>query len=399
MPFSFPTETIREGAAEVVVPRLEAFKRGAWDYAPSRAPVFYNPVMKLNRDMAVLVLRAYQRKAGRQLSVSEPLAGCGVRGIRFAKEVSGVRKVHLNDINPEAVKMMQCNVQLNTFAERISITSEDANLFLSRHAAPYRRFDYIDVDPFGAPVPYLDSAIRALRDGGLLALTATDLAPLCGVYPKASLRKYGGLPLRTEYCHELAVRLLSGCLVVTAARHEIGLRILFSHSADHYVRVYGLASYGARKADESLRKMGYIHHCFTCYRREIVTKTVPVAKERCPECDSPLKTAGPLWTGNLAEREFCELVEEEATGRAAKPKDRLTKLLALIKAESGVPATYYVVDKICDKLNLPVPPLRDIIMRLTEKGYEAVPTHFHSRGLKTNAPAKTVIETVRERVS
>ena len=398
MPFGFPTEAIREGAAEVVVPKLEAFKRGAWDYAPSRAPVFYNPIMKLNRDVAVLVLRAYQRKGGRRLSVSEPLAGCGVRGIRFAKEVSGVRRVHLNDISPEAVKMIQYNVQLNKLAGRVSIDSEDANLFLSRHAAPYRRFDYIDVDPFGAPAHYLDSAIRALRNGGLLALTATDLAPLCGVYPKAALRKYGGLPLRTEYCHELAVRLLTGCLVATAARHEIGLSMLFSHSANHYVRVYGLASYGARKADESLRKMGYIHHCFTCYRREIATGTVPAAKERCPECNSPLKTAGPLWTGNLSEREFCELVEEEAARRATKPKDRLTKLLALIKTESDAPATYYVVDKICDKLNLPIPPLRDIIVGLTEKGYETVATHFHSRGFKTNAPAKTVIETVREKV-
>ncbi|MDH5267467.1 MAG: hypothetical protein OEW62_07315, partial [Candidatus Bathyarchaeota archaeon] len=25
-----------------------------WEYAPSKAPVFYNPVMKLNRDVAVL---------------------------------------------------------------------------------------------------------------------------------------------------------------------------------------------------------------------------------------------------------------------------------------------------------------------------------------------------------
>jgi len=398
MSFSFPTEIIREGDAEVVVPKLEAFKRAAWDYAPSRAPVFYNPVMKLSRDVAVLVLQTHQRIVGRQLSVSEPLAGCGVRGIRFAKEVSGIRKVHLNDINLEAFRIMQHNVKLNKLDERVSANIGDANLFLSLHAAPYRRFDYIDLDPFGAPVPYLDSAVRALRDGGLLALTATDLAPLCGVYPKAALRKYGGVPLRTEYCHELAVRLLAGCLVATAARHEIGLSILFSHSANHYVRVYGLASYGARKADESVKKMGYVHHCFTCYRREIATGTVPVSKERCPECDSLLKTAGPLWTGNLAEREFCRLVEEEATRRATKSKDRLTRLFALIKAESDAPATYYVVDKICDKINSPIPPLKEIITKLREKGYEAVATHFHSRGIKTSAPANTVIETVRERI-
>ena len=396
MTFNFPTEEIREGAAEVMVPKLEAFKRAAWDYAPSRAPVFYNPVMKLNRDIAVLVLQAYQRKVGRQLSVSEPLAGCGVRGIRFAKEVSGIRKVHLNDINPVAGRMAQHNLQLNDVAERVSISSEDANFFLSRHAAPRRRFDYIDIDPFGPPVPFLDSAIRALRNHGMIALTATDLAPLCGVYPKAALRKYGGLALRTEYCQELAVRLLIGCLVTTAAKHDIGISIPLSHSSNHYVRVYGVAAYGARKADESVKKMGYVHHCFTCFHRQVVTGILPAVMGECPECGSPLRTAGPLWTGDLAEREFCELVEKEAARNTAESKNHTAKLLALIKDESGAPATYYVVDKICDRICSPIPPLIAVIRRLREKSFRSLPTHFHSRGIKTNAPARAVIEAIRE---
>jgi tRNA G26 N,N-dimethylase Trm1 len=50
----FPSETIQEGKVRLVVPKLEAFKKQPADYAPSKAPVFYNPVMEMNRDISVL---------------------------------------------------------------------------------------------------------------------------------------------------------------------------------------------------------------------------------------------------------------------------------------------------------------------------------------------------------
>ena len=57
---SFPMEIVREGRVSVVVPELKAYVKEPWEYAPSKAPVFYNPAMKVNRDIAVLVLRTYQ---------------------------------------------------------------------------------------------------------------------------------------------------------------------------------------------------------------------------------------------------------------------------------------------------------------------------------------------------
>jgi len=388
--FSFVTESVIEGAAQVVVPKLEALKRAVGDYAPSRAPVFYNPLMELNRDVAVLVLQAYQKMADHRLVTADPLAGCGVRGVRFAKEAEGISEVHMNDINPEAFKMMHHNIKLNALTDRVFASNEDANLFLSRHAGPNMRFDFIDMDPSGTPVPYLDSAIRASRDGGMLALTATDLAPLCGVYATVALRKYGGFSLRTEYCRELAVRLLSGCLATVAAKHEIGVDIVFSHSSDHYVRVYALVRHGARLADASIERLGHVFHCFACFHRETVTKIAPEINGRCSECGSPLKVAGPLWLGRLVDRQFCGLVEADAVAGRFRHGNRVAKLVSLVKAESDAPVTYYVVDAICDKLNVPIPPLKKVMDRLREKGFQAVATHFHSRGIKTNAPAKEV---------
>ena len=394
--FDFPTEVVKEGNVSAVVPMLEAYKKEPWEYAPSKAPVFYNPLMELNRDIAVLALQAYQEMQRKGLSVCEPLTGCGIRGVRLAAEVKGVQKVVLNDINPKAAELARFNVEFNKLTERVLVLSEDANLLLSRYAAPRRRFRFIDVDPFGSPVFYLDAALRALCDGGLLALTATDMAPLCGVHRNACIRKYGGSPLRTEYCHELAVRLLIGCLVMMAARHEIGIKVVFSHSTDHYIRVYATAHYGARRADHSVQKMGYILHCFSCFHREFSEGLVPYLKEGCHECGSMLKAAGPLWIGELWDGGFCSLVEKEMRKRQLKRKRRISKLLFLIENESAAPFTYYVVDKVSDKLNLPVPSTMRVVRRLGEKGFEATLTHFNSRGIRTDASAKVVKEIIAE---
>jgi tRNA (guanine26-N2/guanine27-N2)-dimethyltransferase len=394
--FGFPTETITEGKVNVVAPKLTAYVKKPSDYAPSKAPVFYNPVMELNRDLAVIVLQTHQKLLGREVSVCEPLTGCGLRGARFAVEVEGVSNVFLNDIKPESARLARFNAELNKVEDRVEVANEDANLFLSRNAAPRKRFDYIDIDPFGPPVPYMDSAIRALHNGGLLALTATDMAPLCGVHARACLRKYGGQPLRTEYCHELAVRLLTGCLTMMAAKHAISIEVKFSHSIDHYVRTYATVHYGARRADKSIQQMGYILHCFSCFHRETVTGIASPMKHVCPNCGARLSVAGPLWLGRIADKKFCSIMEQEIEGRMLRQEKKILKMLSLIKSEAEAPVTYFTVDKICDKLNLPVPAQKKVLDKVREAGFQAVLTHFNSRGFRTDAPANIVKEVITD---
>lgn len=394
MSFSFQTEVVEEGKARFAVPKLETYMKSQKEYVPSGAPVFYNPIMELNRDIAILALQAYQKKLGRKIRVCEPLTGCGVRGIRLAAEVDGIKKIVVNDISREAAKLARFNVEQNNMTKRISVVNEDANLLLNRYAAPHKRFDYIDVDPFGSPVVYIDSAVRALHDGGLLALTATDMAPLCGVYPKACVRKYGGRPLRTEYCHELAVRLLAGSLATIAARHEMGIKVLFSHSTNHYIRLYASVHYGAKQADISIQKMGHILHCFTCFHRETSEGIFSHLKQECPECDAQLKTAGPLWLGELFDEDFCSLMEKDVERRHLKQEKRIVKLLSLAKNEAKAPITYFVVDKFCDKLNLPTPSTIKVMEELRNMGFQAVLTHFNSKGIRTDASANVVKEII-----
>ncbi len=392
----FPAEIVEEGRVKVLVPKLKAFVKMPSEYAPSKAPVFYNPVMELNRDIAVLALQVYQKMFNHEISVCEPLAGCGVRGIRFAAEIKGVKKVLINDINEKAFQLAKYNVQMNKLSRRITVKNEDANLLLGCYGAPRKRFDAIDIDPFGSPVPYLDSAIRALRNGGLLALTATDMAPLCGVHPKACIRKYGGKPLRTEYCHELAVRLLAGCLATTAAKHDISTRIVFSHSTSHYIRIYAIIKYGAKKADESIKNMGYILHCFKCFHRETAKGLIVELSRNCGECGSRIEIAGPLWLGKIFDKQFCDFMEKEAEDMAFKQEERIQKILTLIRNEAGAPITYYVLDRLCDRLALPVPSVKKVFEALRKAGFEAYLTHFNSKGIRADASATSMKELLRK---
>jgi len=390
----FPSEIIREGKVQVLVPKLEAYGVNPSDYAPSKAPVFYNPVMEFNRDLTVLAFQAYQRLAGREVSICDPLTSQGIRGIRFAAEITGVKKVLISDINERAFNLAKHNVQINDLEKMVTVKHKDANCVLSCNASPKKRFDIVDVDPFGAPTPYLDSALRAIRNNGLLASTATDLAPLCGVHVKACIRKYGGSPLRTEYCHELAVRLLSGCIATLAAKHDIGIKVVFSHSSEHYIRVYTQIAYGAKKADEGVKSIGYILHCFNCFHRETTHQLF--GSLQCPECGSKMDYAGPLWLGNIFDQNFVELMMKENKTVAFRNSGRITKLLALAKDEAQAPITYYVLDKLSGKLGIPTPSIQAFINALRKSGFQTVKTHFNTRGVRTNAPAMAIHKLLKE---
>jgi len=87
-------------------------------------------------------------------------------------------------------------------------------------------------------------------------------------------------------------------------------------------------------------------------------------------------------------------MQKEIEGKNLQKRKRVLKLLSLAGGEADSPATYYVVDKICDELNVPVPPLKRVVEELRKGGFQAVPTHFSSRGVKTDAPARAMKEII-----
>lgn len=72
-----------------------------------------------------------------------------------------------------------------------------------KHKDKKKRFAAIDLDPYGCPSMFLDAAVQAVQDGGLLLITATDMAVLAGNSPETCHAKYGAVSLKTKACHEM----------------------------------------------------------------------------------------------------------------------------------------------------------------------------------------------------
>ncbi len=110
MNFNYQTETVAEGSLHFVVPKLAVYGIKGYKEPSIKAPVFYNPKMSLNRDLAIVVLLAYYKSINKKLRVCEPMAGTGVRGLRFAALTEAVMEVVLGDLNPHAVSLITYNL-------------------------------------------------------------------------------------------------------------------------------------------------------------------------------------------------------------------------------------------------------------------------------------------------
>jgi tRNA (guanine26-N2/guanine27-N2)-dimethyltransferase len=364
---------IAEGNTRLHVPVEGSFGQRA-SGGDKKPPVFYNPYMKLNRSLCVLFMRA----AGGELVFADVLAGCGAKGLRVACE-SG-NKVYLNDANQDAFEAINRSAELNSLD--VSVSNLDANRFTLENKG---LFDFIDIDPFGSPVPFLDSALLSSKNFGYIGATATDTATLCGVYPATCQRRYQAQPLRSEFCHEVGLRILIGYLARSGAKYDMGIKPIFSHSTRHYFRLYVEVRKGVRFAESSIDSLGYLFYCSRCKVFSYETGFHPV--EKSCDCGKKMKTSGPLWLGEVNEKSFLERM-------LSFPQTRDTlKLLSLLSDELNAPF-YYDVHALSRRTGVAAPPMHLIIRRLEEMDFAASRTHFSGVGVKTNAPVNVVKDTL-----
>lgn len=383
-------QLVTEGEVKLEVPELERFRTRAGDYAPSLTSVFYNPRMEFCRDVSVSVAQVLADELG-SIQVCDPLAGVGARGIRYAKEVRGVEKAIINDYSKEAVEFIRRNVELNGLGN-IEVHNEDANVLLWGHRR--ERFHFVDIDPFGSPAPFVDAACAALARGGMLALTATDTAPLSGAHVKACVRRYGARPMKTEYCHELGVRILIGFAQRVAGRHELALVPALAHSTEHYFRVYLRARKGAQHADELLSGQGYVSHCRACGRR-VLTRGIAVELPNSCECSEKFAHAGPMWLGQLAEKDFINKIISDLANRNFKLKHQELVLLNRCAEEADGTPTFYDVHDMASRAGVSAPKIAELIAKLRGTGYFASRTHFSPTGFRTDAPLDKLLRVLR----
>ena len=356
-------ESVREGSVVVRVPDQPVAGKGE--------EVFYNPDQELNRDLTIAALRAYRSRTDVETYL-DAMTASGIRGVRAAADGWDVTCL---DVDPAAVDLARANFRQNDLTG--AVRARNANVELHRN-----RYDVVDIDPFGTPIPFVDAAVGGTRH--LLCVTATDTAPLCGAHFEAGVRRYSTVPRNTEYHAEMGVRVLLSALVRTAARYDVAATPLLSHATRHYVRTYLDLEERAGDANAAIDRLGYVHHCQHCLYREHETGLIAHPPRGCPHCDEPqVVTAGPIWLGRTSDAAFVADTRnraDDSMGRA----NRVRKLLRTIEAELDTP-THYDQHRLCKRWNRSAPPMDDFLEALRNAGYDASVTQYGGTTFKTDA--------------
>lgn len=378
-------QEITEGNTRLLVPSGSLTKA-----VPPKSPAFFNPNAKLNRDFSIVAYKAFSRNLSNR-SMADALAGVGARAVRVAVEVKEFDEVYINDANPIALDIAQQSSRLNGVESRCKFSINEVCKFLLEHSSRGSRFGIADLDPFGTPAPYIDCALRAVYDEGLLSVTATDTPVLCGIYPDVCIRRYYGRSINTEYGNEVGIRLLLGLISMVASRLELGVKPLFVHSTRNYLRIYVTVNVGSQYADAMPNKMGYIYHCFSCSNRVHAGKDDD--HKICDTCKKTMKVAGPLWIENIFDAEFVSNMLESVED--CHVDKRCGRLLSIVKEEVNMPPTYFLVDRIAERLKVTPPSISDIISRFKDSGFVAARTSLKPTGFKTNARHDEVLGVLR----
>lgn len=369
---------VQEGKARLRVPPGERQERGPG--SRETGPVFFNPAMAINRDLSCLLLGV---RAQPGWTVLDGLAASGLRGIRYALECDAPLRVEWNDWNPVAVRLLEENARLNGLEPRVT----HRNLASLLHE---RVWHAVDLDPFGSPAPFLDGATRAVRDGGLLGVTATDTTALAGVYPNVCRRRYMADPLHGELMHDAALRILAGIAARQGARHDVAFTPVLAHATDYYYRVALACRRGASRADEALRHVGMLRLCPACGHRSFGDDRA------CPECGARVRLAGPLWTGPLLDPALVDAMQARAAAGATLHRDESRHLLDVLAQEARAPPLPYDVHKVGERAKVGSPPTARVVQLLREAGHAAAPVHFNRLALRTDASAAEMLRVVRE---
>ncbi len=350
---------IQEGPTKLLVP-IDHSSGGPGKIMGS---VFFNEQMAFNRDVSVMFLRAFDR----EMSVVDAMTATGSRAVRIANEAPRTI-VTANDISSFAIPYINANIELNGLTNCVA-SNRNLHSLLAENV-----YDYIDIDPFGSPMPFLHSAIQGVKRHGILAITATDSAPLAGAHRAKCERRYQCRPLRGPMCHEAGLRILIGTLAREMAKFDKGLRPMLSFSADHYFRTYVQVLDGAGKADDSLSKLTYLSYD-------------PVTLERsCSPTPDEKHVYGPFWGGGLFDKEHLSKMNADNTAK----ENRCTKMLDIWREEIDDVPYLYEVSELSSMLKVSTPPFEKLIERLNEYGRTSK-THISPTAFKTELSTEDVI--------
>jgi tRNA (guanine26-N2/guanine27-N2)-dimethyltransferase len=328
------------------------------------------------------------------MTLADSICGVGARGLRASIEVPQIETIYFNDLNPVAIEYAKKSAILNKVQDKCIFKNIDVCKFLNFEEREIRRFDIVDLDPFGSPSPYIDCVLRSVSNGGLISITATDTAVLCGVYPSVCYRKYYGFPIRSEYSNEIGLRLLVSFIALNAARFDLSVVPYFCHSNRHYLRTYLKIIFSSSQANNLSSKIGFIKHCQKCKSRSI--EKIREQNSICDLCGAKCIIGGPLWTDNLFDSDFLdsmlnELKNSDDDFSPGKEHDRMVKMMQICKSELPIP-TYFETDGMASLAKKSSISLDKVISTLASNGFASSKTIMNEKGFKTNASPKEIVD-------
>lgn len=415
-------KVIKEGQAQLQVPKT----------------VFYNPIQEFNRDLSVLVLRTYlkhniwhHKREERNVTsrggmlILDALSASGLRAIRYAKELGKerekVKAIVANDLSKAAVELIQTNIKLNDLEGFVECKTGDANNTMYESSIGHdNRFHVIDLDPFGTGAQFFDTAVKSIGEAGLLMVTCTDTAVLCGNASESCFARYGSMSIRGEFCHDSALRIILRSLEQHANVYGRYIKPLMSLSIDFYVRLFVQVFTQQAETKLSASKLSQVYLCKECKTHELQplgTYTIKddskqaasanlavkykfkapdvIVGDKCGICGGRFTMFGPIWNGPIHDVKFLELLKQELQLPDADQEfgtfRRMQGLVQMCIEELDVPL-FHSFTTIASALRLKLPRSKDIMSALVNAGHKVSQSHTNVYGLKTDAPNSVVWE-------
>ncbi|KAF2425226.1 TRM-domain-containing protein [Tothia fuscella] len=391
-------------------------------------------------------------------TILDALSATGLRALRYAKELEFTTSITANDLSAKAVQSIELNIKHNGLEGKIKTATGNANAHMYQFVGQEGRgglghqYDVIDIDPYGTAVPFLDAAVQAVTDGGLLCVTCTDTAVFNSMgYLEKTFSLYGGLPVKGEHCHEVGLRLILHAITTTAAKYGISIEPLLSLSIDYYARVF----VRIRKSPLEVKFLGSKtaivygcdHGCGAWTQQPIVRATEqegrkskfykysaaqgPPISPLCEHCGSKMHISGPMYSGPLHNPAFIErmlALMPDLDPKVYKTLDRMEGMLetaqeemelfekdalfakSAAKSEMSDEHSYarlsetavdhhpfYVVTSTLARIiHCQAPSIAQLRGALRHAGYKAVRSHAKPGSIKTDAPWSAIWHIMRE---
>jgi len=397
--------------------------------------VFYNPAMSGSRTRSIMLMKHIIGSGylgDSEIYAIDGLAASGLRARRWLNELPPEQanrlKVTICDMNENSIERAMENYREyppRNGKDNLSYRQGDL-----RSAILDQGWHWVDIDPFGSPMPFLDTAIQSLAKKAILEISATDTAALAGSSKTALMRRYGARIKPDNLAHDSGLRVLMACIARAAARHDRFAEPILSVWDSHHLRISLKVKKSVERANELEKCLGW--RVSEPNEREVVdsmeegltprssTKSLPM------HCFLPLsypvnredkRISGPLWIAPLGDAKvMSSFIEDDVVSMCTtefSPKNpmnwdkrdfelerrRVIRSIKNIKNEAEIIEGEFLIltDDLASWRNVGSPPSPNKMVEIiNEKGFKAGLSHYPKPSFRTNAPWDVIIECLEQ---